>query len=126
VRILIVDDLPANQRLMSRVVARLGHESDVAGSGAVALAMLAEAAYDVVFMDVQMPVMDGLETTRRIRAERSRSVRIIALSGFAEDDWLDACREAGMDGYVAKPLTIPAIAAALEDVAGAASRGAVS
>jgi len=114
-RILIVDDLVANQRLLTRILVRLEHESEVAGSGAEALALLAEARFDLVFMDIQMPMMDGLETTRRIRSECTDAVRIIALSGLAGDDARRACREAGMDGFLSKPLTIPAIIAVLAE-----------
>lgn len=112
-RVLIVDDVTTNQRLLARILTHYGHESEIAGSGAEALTMLAEGPFDLVFMDVQMPVMDGLETTRRIRAEHADSVRIVGLSGFAGDDALCASQEAGMDGYLSKPFSIPAIIAIL-------------
>ena len=114
-RVLIVDDLAANQLLLERVLVLLEAEPTVASSGAEALAMLATASFELVLMDVQMPEMDGLETTRRIRSEFGDAVRIVALSGFAGDEAMRACREAGMDGYLAKPLTIPAIAAVLAE-----------
>ncbi len=106
-RLLVVDDNALNRRIASLILTRAGHEAVDAASGGEALSLLAEGRFDLVLMDVQMPEMDGLETTRRIRAipDGTRAnVPIVALTANALKGDQERCRRAGMNGYVTKPL----------------------
>jgi CheY-like chemotaxis protein/HPt (histidine-containing phosphotransfer) domain-containing protein len=115
-RLLVVEDNTINQRVLTGLLARLGHSAVVAGNGRAALEMLGREDFDGVLMDVQMPEMDGLETTAHIRhAERNagRHLPIIALTAHAMTGDRERCLAAGMDGYLAKPIDPDALAAAL-------------
>jgi len=114
-RILLVDDSPINHKVALRMLDRLGCRADVASDGAEALAAVRRVAYDVILMDVQMPVMDGLEATRRIRAIEpdGGQPRIIAMTAAAMSGDEARCRAAGMDDYITKPVQISALKAAL-------------
>jgi PAS domain S-box-containing protein len=112
-RILLAEDNMVNQRLISRLLEKMGHVVTIADNGQIALRLLSEQEFDLVAMDMQMPIMDGLEATEEIRAREKKSGRrvpIVAMTAnaFAEDR--QRCRRAGMDGYVAKPVTSKAIA----------------
>jgi CheY-like chemotaxis protein len=105
--ILVAEDNRINQRLVQRLLERSGHTVELAENGEQALALHRQGSFDVVLMDVQMPVMDGLEATREIRkAEASDGsyTPIIAMTAFAMEGDKERCIEAGMDGYVSKPL----------------------
>ncbi|RMF74137.1 MAG: response regulator [Acidobacteria bacterium] len=110
-RALLVEDHPVNRAVAERMLARHGCEVLVAASGRDALEILAREPVDVVFMDCQMPDMDGYEATRRIRAgERpGRRLPIVALTAHAMEDAIRRCFDAGMDAYVAKPLSLGAL-----------------
>ena len=107
-RILLADDNPINQEVAANLIARLGLRSDSVSDGHEAIAALRRRPYDLVLMDVQMPEMDGYETTRRIRADESRSpgkrVPIIAMTADAMSGDRERCMEAGMDDYLSKPI----------------------
>ncbi len=107
-RILVAEDNPTNQKVAAAVLARDGHRVDVVVDGEATLAALREVDYDLVLMDVQMPVLDGFEATRRIRAGDAgaghRAVPVIAMTGHAMRDDRDRCLAAGMNDYVAKPV----------------------
>ena len=108
-RILLVEDNVVNQRVAQRVLQRLAADVTLANNGAEALERIAETAFDAVLMDCQMPVMDGLTATRRIReaeAGQGRGSRlpIIALSANVMSEDREQCMAAGMDAYLAKPL----------------------
>jgi signal transduction histidine kinase/ActR/RegA family two-component response regulator len=107
-RILLVEDMPANQLVTAALLRREGHMVDVAASGEAALQMAEAAPYDIIFMDVRMPGMSGLEATRRIRALNSPSgaAPIIALTANVDPDDRMRSRAAGMDDLVAKPVEI--------------------
>jgi CheY-like chemotaxis protein len=119
-RILLVEDNATNQLLAARALDRLGYRADLAGDGAQALAALRRSAYDVVLMDVQMPVMDGIEATRRIRAEWPASVQphIIAMTAGVTVEDQESCRQAGVDDYIPKPPREEDLARALADATG--------
>ncbi|WP_296508517.1 response regulator [Rhodoferax sp.] len=103
--ILLVEDHAINQKLAVTLLERWGHRVDVAANGQVALDRLAQKTYDLVLMDMMMPVMDGLEATRRIRAgERGRRLPIIAMTANAMESDRQLCLDAGMDDYVSKPI----------------------
>jgi PAS domain S-box-containing protein len=123
-RVLLAEDNPVNQQLATLMLRRLGHEVVVAANGAEALARVAEGGFDLVLMDMQMPVMDGIEATRRLRAE-GHALPIVAMTANAMDVDRERCLEAGMDGFLAKPVRAQALARALRDAifARTASRG---
>jgi signal transduction histidine kinase/DNA-binding response OmpR family regulator len=105
-RILLAEDNAINQKVALSVLERLGYNADVAANGALALAAVERQQYDVVLMDVQMPEMDGLEATRRIRASLPVAVapRIVAMTANALQGDRDECFAAGMDDYLSKPF----------------------
>ena len=108
-RVLLVEDNPVNQMLVTRLLRKKGHLVEVAGNGHEALSALQKEGYDLVFMDVQMPEMDGLEATAAIREqERQRgeehTLPIIALTAHAMKGDEDRCLAAGMNGYLSKPI----------------------
>jgi signal transduction histidine kinase/CheY-like chemotaxis protein/HPt (histidine-containing phosphotransfer) domain-containing protein len=119
--ILLVDDNSTNQRLGLRLLDRFGYRADVAANGQEAIEALERQAYDVILMDVQMPVLDGLEATRRIR-QRTELPQpyIVAMTADAMTEDRAACLEAGMDDYVSKPIRVQALVQALERSAAAA------
>lgn len=116
-RILLVEDNAINQKVAQSMLKTLGLTATVAANGVEALHELEQRAYDVVLMDVQMPLMDGLEATRRIRDPKSsvldHAVPIIAVTANAMKVDRDECSAAGMDDFLAKPMTLESLAGAL-------------
>jgi signal transduction histidine kinase/ActR/RegA family two-component response regulator len=104
--ILVVDDNATNQRVVLLILERLGYRADVAMNGREALTSLARRRYDLVLMDVEMPEMDGVEATRRIRADtpRERQPRIVGLTANAAREDLATYVAAGMDDCLEKPI----------------------
>ncbi|HET7028124.1 MAG TPA: GAF domain-containing protein [Candidatus Limnocylindrales bacterium] len=116
-RILLAEDNAVNQKLALRLLAQMGYRADVAGDGLRAIAALEQSTYDVVLMDVQMPELDGLGATRRIRARwPDRPLRIVAMTANAMAGDREACLAAGMDDYISKPIRPAELATALERV----------
>ena len=113
--ILLVEDTPINQRVAQLLLAKLGYTAEVAENGVEALAALEKKNYDVVFMDVQMPEMDGIVCTSMICQKYPLIDRpwIIAMTANAQEGDSEACIEAGMDDYLSKPISAKAIANAL-------------
>ena len=112
--ILVVDDDPLNRAMLSMSLDAEGHQVREAGNGREAIAVLAEHAIDVVLTDIEMPEMDGLEATRRIRADGpSTQPRVVAMTANAMQGDREACLAAGMDDYLAKPIRPEQLAAAL-------------
>jgi CheY-like chemotaxis protein len=107
-RILVVEDNAINQNLIALLLEGLGYKVDVSANGLEALITLRRQSYDAVLMDVQMPVMDGLEATGRIRQEFdiSQQPRIIAMTANALRGDRESCLRAGMDDYISKPVRI--------------------
>jgi PAS domain S-box-containing protein len=120
--LLVVDDVEINRMVAGTILERMGHDVTCAGSGREALDLIATRTFDAVFMDVQMPEMDGLQTTAAIRAgEKSsggRHIPIIAMTAYALAGDRDRCLGAGMDGYVSKPVKAEKIREALEQFLG--------
>ncbi|UFS69322.1 ATP-binding protein [Geomonas sp. RF6] len=117
--LLIAEDVPINQALIETILSRQGHQVTIAGNGEEAVRTWREAPdrFDLIFMDVQMPVMDGLEATRQIRGvERSEGghVPIVAMTAYAMKEDREKCREAGMDDYISKPFKLEDILSVLE------------
>jgi len=111
VRILLAEDNPVNQKLAKMMLTRAGYQVQVACTGEDAVALYSETpdAFDLIFMDVQMPRMDGLEATRRIREKRFDAVPIIAMTAHALKGDRDRCMEAGMNDYISKPIRREAV-----------------
>jgi len=124
-RILVVDDVAINQLISQKLIAKTGdHHIDCAATGAEALEKWRQGNYDLIFMDVQMPIMDGLQATRAIRREeRGPAVHICAMTANAMKEDGPICREAGMDSYIAKPVREKDLYQVLAQVAAAAGHG---
>ncbi|CAA7620298.1 Predicted periplasmic ligand-binding sensor domain [Candidatus Terasakiella magnetica] len=108
-RVLVVDDDEVNQTVARHLLVRLGHHPTVVGGGDAALKVLSAAEIDVVLMDLRMPGMDGMETTRRIRQEEMAGqsrVRIVAMTADLNDEVWRQCVAAGMDGGLSKPVLL--------------------
>ncbi len=112
-QILVAEDNPTNQLVALKILEKLGFKADAVDDGSKAIAALTDRPYDLVLMDVQMPVLDGIETTRSIRAQGSkvlnRNVPIIAMTAHAMKGDAEACLAAGMDAYLSKPVQIDAL-----------------
>jgi signal transduction histidine kinase/CheY-like chemotaxis protein len=105
-RILVAEDHPANQRIIDHFLRPIGAEVTMVEDGRAALELLRDRAFDIVLMDMHMPVMDGLEATRAVRASPgpNRDVPILALTASAMDSDREDCLRAGMSGHIAKPI----------------------
>ncbi len=125
--ILVVEDNVVNQRVASRLLEKRGHRTTIAPNGLEALQALERASYDLVLMDVQMPVIDGMEATARIREKEKRTgghQPVIALTARAMRGDVELCLSAGMDGYLSKPIRSEDLDAVLSKyAAGADSTG---
>jgi CheY-like chemotaxis protein/HPt (histidine-containing phosphotransfer) domain-containing protein len=118
-RILLAEDNITNQQVALAILKKLGCRADVVANGREALEALRILPYDLVFMDCQMPEMDGYEATRRIRDPRSgvrnHEVPVVAMTAHAMKGDQEKCLEAGMNDYIAKPIDPGALAEALEE-----------
>jgi signal transduction histidine kinase/CheY-like chemotaxis protein len=116
--ILLVEDNPTNQKVVKNILKRLGHEADVANNGLEAVAATANKSYDLVFMDVHMPQMDGFEATRLIRQKQSggHRPRIVALTADVLKGEREKCLEIGMDDYATKPIKIEVLKKIIESI----------
>ena len=117
-RVLLAEDNPVNQKVAVRMLEKLGCRVDVASNGREALDMWAQFPYAAVFMDCQMPEMDGLEATRQIRSQESAASRartpIVAMTANAMSQDREDCLEAGMDDYASKPIKLGLVKDLLE------------
>lgn len=115
-KVLVVEDNPINMVVVSRILQRFGCEVTTAVHGQAALEALDEARFDIVFMDWSMPVMDGLEATRKLRARGGElaSIPIIAMTANVMDGDEERCLSAGMNDYLSKPLQLAAVRRVLE------------
>ncbi|MBE7497355.1 MAG: response regulator [Verrucomicrobiaceae bacterium] len=108
-RILLVEDQPLNQKIATMLLQRLGyHKIDIAGNGQEAVEMSAQMPYDIIFMDLQMPVMGGIDAARLIRGnfQLKHQPSIIAMTGHALSGVKEECREAGMNAFLTKPVSL--------------------
>ena len=113
-RILLAEDNAVNQKLAIRLLSNMGYAPDIAGDGLQVIDALKRTDYDLVLMDVQMPELDGLEATRRIRAEwPERPLHIVAMTANAMSGDREACLAAGMNDYISKPIRPAELASAL-------------
>jgi CheY-like chemotaxis protein len=115
-RILLAEDNRLNAKIVVRIRTQAGHVVDVAKDGAEAVDAVSTAPYDLVLMDIQIPVMDGVEATRKIRALQGAvaKIPIITLTAHAMEGDREKYLMAGMDDYVSKPVNPDALAAAIE------------
>jgi CheY-like chemotaxis protein len=115
-RLLLVEDNKVNQKVALTLLGRLGYVVDLAEDGQQGVEAAARQAYSLILMDMQMPVMGGLEATRRIRDEGgiNAAVPIVALTANAMQSDQDACREAGMNDFLAKPFDRAGLVACIE------------
>lgn len=114
--IVLAEDLPVNQRVALLILEKLGHSASVANHGFEALALISRQPVDILFLDIQMPEMDGFTCAKRLCEQYSPSSRpwIIAMTANALDGDRERCLAAGMDDYISKPISGPALAAAIE------------
>jgi signal transduction histidine kinase/ActR/RegA family two-component response regulator len=116
--ILLAEDNPVNQRLALRLLERRGHRVTVAGNGRDAVELARTFHFDIVLMDVQMPIMDGLEAARQIRTHDA-SIPILAMTARAMDGDRERCLAAGMNAYTSKPIHPDELFAAIHALMGA-------
>jgi PAS domain S-box-containing protein len=125
-RLLVAEDNSVNQKVMQKLLAHLGYQADIVSTGVEALEALDRQSYDLVLMDVQMPELDGLEATRRIRARHGTRPHIVAMTANAMSGDRELCLQAGMDDYLPKPVELEDLARALGRLAPAAAAGAAA
>ncbi|MBS2034235.1 response regulator [bacterium] len=115
-RILLAEDNPVNQRVAVKVLEKQGHDVVVAVNGREALETFARQAFDIILMDVSMPVMTGLEATLELRAQ-GHKIPIYALTAHARDEERQECLRTGMDGFLSKPIQLEELNAVLQEIA---------
>ena len=134
-RVLLADDNIINQKVALRLLQQLGYRADIANNGLEVLQALEQKPYDIIFMDVQMPGLDGLEASRRIRQRQQepsphphfkQGLTIVAMTANAMQGDREKCFAAGMNDYIPKPVRPEALQAVLERLAGAAALSAPS
>jgi CheY-like chemotaxis protein len=105
-KILVAEDNPINQKLIQRILNKLGYRPDLVQNGVEVLENMEEQTYDVILMDIQMPEVDGLEATAAIRTRSWHQPFIIAMTANAMSEDKEICLRAGMDEYLAKPMKL--------------------
>jgi len=115
-RVLVADDNPINLKVALSVLQKLGYRADVAGTGTEVVKAVEQKAYDLIFLDVQMPEMDGLEAARQIcnKWPLDRRPRMVAMTGNALMGDREKCLAAGMDDYISKPIRVAELQEAIE------------
>ena len=116
-KIMVAEDNQINQKLILKVLERLGYKATLANNGREAVEQLALCHHDVILMDMQMPEMDGLEATRHIRQQSIAQPAIVALTANAMIEDREACLQAGMDDYISKPIKIDKLMGILQQLA---------
>lgn len=104
IQVLVVEDIPLNQLLMKTLLEDFGFERDIASNGKIAIEMLEKKSYDIILMDLQMPVMNGFEATEHIRKKMHSKIPIVALTADVTTVDLNKCQAVGMDDYITKPV----------------------
>jgi CheY-like chemotaxis protein len=115
-KVLLAEDNMINQQVILKMLHRLGHEADSAVDGKAAVEAAINGKYDLILMDVQMPVMDGLEATRNIRRLLAGRPKIIALTASALKEDREKCLQAGMNDFLSKPIRLQDLKVALEAI----------
>ncbi len=114
-RILVAEDNPVNQRLILQILKKLGYTASMAKNGYEVLEHLKKTVYDLILMDIQMPEMDGLEATRKIRQQNIHQPYITAMTGNAMSEDRNICLREGMNDYLAKPMKLESIKTMLKN-----------
>ena len=126
-RILLAEDNPVNQKVALKALEKLGYQADVANDGAQALQATRDKRYDLVLMDVQMPVMDGMEATQADPRSESGTLNpaviIVALTAHAMTGDRERCLNMGMDDYLAKPIKAAELQEVITKMAGCQRAG---
>lgn len=125
-RILVAEDNEINQRLMKELVERIGHKTDMASDGEEAVRKVQQNSYDMILMDIEMPDMNGMEATQKIREMEDvekANTPIIALTGNVMPDQIKAFEEAGMDGHLPKPVDPKKLERKIDEVAQNSGKG---
>lgn len=120
VSILVAEDNKTNQKVIAKMLELSGRRVEFAGDGATALKRLSERSYDLVLMDINMPVLDGVEATRRLRereAGTGKRTPVVALTADVTDETRARCLEAGIDDCVTKPIDLPRLLATIDRLA---------
>jgi CheY-like chemotaxis protein len=112
-KILVADDDLVNHAVMKHMVKLLGGTAVYVADGLQAIQMLAAQSFDIIVMDIRMPVMDGVEAARYIRAELNSDIPIIATTAFSLESERQECLAAGINSYVSKPFTLLQMEAAI-------------
>jgi len=113
--ILVAEDNLINQKMILKVLEKLGYNAALANNGVEAIRMLDKQYYDLIFMDVQMPEMDGLECTRYIRKHYAKQPVIIAMTANAMVEDREVCLKAGMNNYIAKPVKMELLVSMIKE-----------
>jgi CheY-like chemotaxis protein len=113
--ILIAEDNPVNQKLIERILLKLGYQTEITENGYQALQKVKAKTYDIVLMDIQMPEMDGFEATRNIRSLDIAQPYIVAMTANALAEDRDICLGQGMDNYISKPMKLEVLVAVLQE-----------
>lgn len=117
--ILLAEDNLVNQEITKKMLELLGHRADTAINGAEVLEKINTSTYDIIFMDCEMPILNGFETTKKIRSNSSQkisSIKIIALTASDTPSDIKKCIESGMDFFLSKPLEISVLKSLLESI----------
>ena len=114
--ILLAEDNEVNQMVVLKMLDKIGYQADVAVNGLEVLQALERQDYDLILMDVQMPEMDGLETSKKIRAHWSNGPKIIAMTAYALEGDREKCLDAGMDDYISKPVRLEELQSRLNQI----------
>ena len=115
-RILLAEDNEVNQKVILKMLDKIGYQADVAVNGLEVLQALERQPYDLILMDVQMPEMDGLVTSKKIRAHWSNGPKIIAMTAYALEGDREKCLDAGMDDYISKPVRLEELQSRLNQI----------
>lgn len=116
--VLVVEDDPMSRTFMLKMMNRIGIEADLAVDGLEAMRLYNKNTYDLIFMDIQMPVMNGYETTRLIREQEKLTniyTPIIAITAYALEEDRGKCLKAGMDEYLSKPVSVDHLLQLIEE-----------
>src|SRR5438128_1318805 len=114
--VLVAEDNAINQMVVKHTLLKLGANADIAGDGAEAIEKFKKNKYDLILMDIQMPLMDGYETTAYIRNQLGSNVPIIAMTAFGLNGEDEKCYECGMNNYVSKPFTVENLGSVIQKV----------
>ncbi len=115
-KILVVEDDFANQKVASLFLEKTGCTTEIAENGRVAVQKALSGGFDLVLMDCRMPVMDGFEATREIRARENFRIPILAMTAHVDHEDKERCFAVGMDGFISKPVNLKKLESAIQEL----------